>query len=355
MKKALVYDPYLDTMGGGERYALTVASALKAAGYLVTFAWPDRRTLRGAVDRFNLESDFDCDAIAHDVFVQGSLFSKWKLTKEYNLVFFVSDGSLPFLFGRKNLVHFQVPFTRIGGNSLINLGKIARIDKFIYNSQFTKNIVEKQLPTSRGQVIYPPIDIESFVPGKKENLILSVARFDSPSHAKRQDVLIDAFKALHQENKTFKLILTGGLLAGEEYLDSLKAKAGKLPIEFIPNPDFGQLKKLYAKAKIFWHATGYGIDEVGQPEKVEHFGITTVEAMAAGAVPVVINKGGQREIVTGETGYLCDSIEEIVRSTLSLINSPEKLKLMSQKATEAAKEFSSERFIRRVSELVGND
>lgn len=352
MKKALIYDPYLDTMGGGERYVLTAASALKSAGYLVTFAWPDKRTLSQGVNRFNLNSDFACDAIAFDVFARGSLPSKWNLTRQYDLVFFVSDGSLPFLFGKRNLVHFQVPFTKIGGNFFINLIKGLFIRQLVFNSNFTAGIIKKQLAFSSSVVLYPPIDTESFVPGKKENLILSVSRFDSPSHAKRQDILIEAFKKLHQENKSFELILTGGLKGGEEYLTSLKTSAGNLPIRFIPNPDFGELKKLYAKAKIFWHAAGYDIDELKQPEKVEHFGITTVEAMSAGVVPVVINKGGQREIVTSDTGYLCDSVEEMILATISLIESPEKLKLISENAVVRAKEFSSERFIRQVSDLV---
>jgi hypothetical protein len=54
-----------------------------------------------------------------------------------------------------------------------------------------------------------------------------------------------------------------------------------------------------------WHATGYGFDAEQYPAKQEHFGMTTVEAMSAGAVPVVLNTGGQREIVThGDDGFL---------------------------------------------------
>ncbi len=354
MKKALLFDPYLDTMGGGERYNLTLASALKSAGYMVTFAWPDRRTLSQAADRFNLESDFACDALAYDVFTRGSLISKWNFTKEYDLVFFVSDGSLPFLFSKRNLVHFQVPFTKIGGNFFINLIKGLFIHKLVFNSNFTAEVIKKQLPLTPFVVLYPPIDIENFTPGKKEDLILSVARFDSPSHAKRQDVLIDAFKKIHEKEKSFRLVLAGGLKGGEDFLQSLRDKTGKLPIEFVTNPDFGQLKKLYAKAKIFWHAAGYGLDEAIQPEKVEHFGITTVEAMSAGAVPVVINRGGQREIVNEETGYLCGSIDEIVGSTLSLISSPEKLKLMSDKAVLRARDFSVSKFYQSVARLLSD-
>jgi glycosyltransferase involved in cell wall biosynthesis len=216
-------------------------------------------------------------------------------------------------------------------------------------------VVRPQLPASRDLILYPPIDVESFKPGKKENLILSVARFDSPSHAKRQDVLIEAFTKLHQVNQDYKLVLAGGVMGegGESYLNSLKKQANGLPVSFVVNSDFGQLKKLYAKAKIFWHAAGYGIDERLEPEKVEHFGMTTVEAMAAGVVPVVIDKGGQREIITGDTGYLCESVDEIVASTLSLLNSPEKLRLMSENTIKRSSEFSSDRFNKEVREIIG--
>ena len=104
-------------------------------------------------------------------------------------------------------------------------------------------------------------------------------------------MLIEAFMKLHQQKKDYQLILAApSKERAEDYLSLLKQKAEKLPIKFITNPDFNELKKLYAKAKIFWHTAGYDIDENKEPEKVEHFGITTVEAMSAGAVPVVINK-----------------------------------------------------------------
>ncbi len=351
--KALIYDPYLDTMGGGERYVLTFASALKSSGYIVTFAWPDRRTFSSGLDRFNLESDFTCDASAYDDFARGSLISKWNLTKHYDLVFFISDGSFPFLFGKKNLVHFQVPFTKIGGIFLINQIKSLFIHKLVFNSNFTAGVIKRQLPYISSTVLYPPIDTENFKPGKKEDVILSVARFDSPSHAKRQDVLIEAFRAYRQKGGKFKLVLAGGVMGegGESYIETLKKQADGLPISFVVNSDFGQLKKLYAKAKIFWHAAGFEIDEKTNPEKVEHFGITTVEAMAAGAVPVVINKGGQREIITPDTGYLCDTVEGIVDSTLSLANSPEKLKRFSKNAVVRSQHFNTERFIQEINAI----
>lgn len=354
--KALLYDPYVDTLGGGERYVFTFALALLKAGYQVDLAWKDKSVIDSARLRFDLDlTSVKIDPQAYrDLSLSAGLLARYSRTKNYDLVFWVSDGSLPYLFGRKNFIHFQVPFTKVGGNPINNLFKMFRVNRLIFNSNFTASVIKRQLPLFPSATLYPPIDTEGFKPGRKENLILSVARFDSPSHAKRQDVLIEAFKKLYSQNKNYQLIFAGAVKGegGEDYLNSLKQSAGKLPIKFVISPDFDKLKQLYAKAKIFWHAAGYGIDETREPEKVEHFGITTVEAMAAGAVPVVIDKGGQREIITGDTGFLCQSTDEIVASTISLLNSPEKLKSMSENAIQRSREFNTERFIKEVNATI---
>ena len=63
------------------------------------------------------------------------------------------------------------------------------------------------------------------------------------------------------------------------------------------------MEKLLSTASIFWSATGYG-ERDDQPWAAEHFGMTTVEAMAGGCVPVVIDKAGQQEIITpGVDGF----------------------------------------------------
>ena len=356
MKKALIYDPYLDTLGGGERYVLTFALALESFGYSVDLAWKDESILASAQSRFNLKLTHTrvCPECFDDLSLSAGLLRRYQMTKNYDLVFWICDGSLPYLFGKKNYLHFQTPFKKIGGNSINNLLKTVQINRFIFNSNFTAKVILRQLPLISSTILFPPIDTDALAPGKKENVILSVARFDSPSHAKRQDVLIEAFRKLFRQRKNYRLILAGAVKGdgGKDNVSLLEKAAGRLPIEFVPNPDFNELKKLYAKAKIFWHAAGYDIDEAVEPEKVEHFGITTVEAMSAGAVPVVINRGGQGEIITPDNGYLCDSIEEIVSSTESLINSPEKMKLMAENSLARSINFSSARFVKEVGRII---
>jgi glycosyltransferase involved in cell wall biosynthesis len=84
----------------------------------------------------------------------------------------------------------------------------------------------------------------------------------------------------------------------------------------------------------------------------EHFGISTVEAMGAGAVPIVINAGGQKEIVEdGVQGFLWDSLDDLKKKTLRLIQDPSLLERMSEKSKEKAKKFAGNRFEKQVMEI----
>jgi glycosyltransferase involved in cell wall biosynthesis len=354
MKKALIFDPYLDTLGGGERYSLTFALGLLSSGYSVEVAWKDTDTLRAAEERFGLDlSKIKVNHKAYDLCVgKTSLFQKFLFTIRYSLIFWVSDGSLPFLFSMNNLLHFQIPFKTIGGNAFINNLKTLFIRKFVYNSQFTAAVHETHFPKSKSFILYPPVDVESFRPGNKENIILSVARFDSPSHPKRQDVLIDAFKILNKSFPDYQLILAGGSLLGSEILEKLKLQAGSLPVKFVVGPDFTKLKSLYAKSKFFWHAAGYEIDEVQDPERVEHFGITTVEAMSAGCIPVVIGKGGQKEILSTGGGFLCADAQEMASLTKDLIKDSALYEKSKADAQNISSQYATVEFIKKINSLV---
>ena len=106
-----------------------------------------------------------------------------------------------------------------------------------------------------------------------------------------------------------------------------------------------KLMELYSKAKIFWHATGYQVNEDKEPEKMEHFGITTVEAMSYGAVPVVINKGGQKETVCeGVNGFRWDTEEDCVGKTKMLIENDALRKQFALRSVDFAKNYSIEKF-----------
>ena len=78
---------------------------------------------------------------------------------------------------------------------------------------------------------------------------------------------------------------------------------------------------------------------------MEHFGISVVEAMAAGAVPLAVGKGGVREIIRqSETGILWNTPAELVAATRQLIEDPERRARLSAAARQHSREFSQERY-----------
>lgn len=344
--KAGIYDPYLDTLGGGERYTLTVADCLSKNGYQVDVFWDDKSIKDKIEPRLGIK--IERISFLPNIFNK-SYIEKKKILKNYDLIFFLSDGSIPLLMAHQNLLHFQVPFHGVGGKSWLNKIKLRRTKAIVCNSNFTKKFIDKEYGVNSA-VLYPPVDVESFKSLKKENIILSVGRFTDLLHNKRQDVLVEAFKKLKSK---WKLIVAGSDQEGKAFVAKLKKMASGYPIEIITNPQFNHLKRLYGQAKIFWTAAGFGIDEEKEPEKVEHFGITTVEAMAAGCVPVVIRKGGQPEIVKeGENGLLWEEEKELVEKTLSLIKKPKEILKISQNAQKRALVFSQTRFCQKLITLI---
>jgi len=258
------------------------------------------------------------------------------------------------LFAKKNILHFQVPFQNVNGRSWRHQLKLRQVSQIICNSQFTKRFTDQEFGV-KSQVVYPPVGVENFQPGEKENLILSVARFSQSLHAKKQEVLIDAFRKLRRKHiKDWQLILAGGLRSDQRsYFRQLKKQTSGLPIRFMPNLTFSQLQKIYGRARIFWHAAGFGEDENQHPERMEHFGIVVVEAMAAGVVPVVIGRGGIPEIVSsGQDGFLWQTEEELVEQTRQLIETPDKMKKVAEQAIKSSQRFSEETFCQRINEII---
>jgi len=118
----------------------------------------------------------------------------------------------------------------------------------------------------------------------------------------------------------WKLILAGGSTS-EAWVQELARLGSGTPIEFAINATHEFLCELYAKSTIYWHAAGYGVDEHKNPELTEHFGISIVEAVSAGCIPIVVPSGGQVEIVSSDDLHWTTK-EELIEKTLAVINNP---------------------------------
>jgi glycosyltransferase involved in cell wall biosynthesis len=216
----------------------------------------------------------------------------------------------------------------------------------------------------RPEIIFPLCeDMGPSVASAKRKRILHVGRFiadlgGKEYHHKGQGVLLEAFKGmtgLHRDG--WELHFAGSVGVDEEsakYTAALVESAKGFPVRFHMKAGLGELRDLYRTAAIYWHATGFGYPASDYPAKQEHFGITTVEAMSAGAVPVVYGSGGQKEVVTHGVDGLCwDDTSGLVSQTLSLIGDPDLRGRLSRQAVTSSRRFGREAFAASVDRLVG--
>ncbi len=351
-----VYSPYLDSFGGGERYILTIAEVLSKDHTVDLFYESHQQSLGIAGLKNTLEKRLNLDLssvmlVKAPLGPDGNFSQRLLFFKKYDVLFYLTDGSVFYSTARASIIHFQVPFPNKSARSLWGKFKLSSWKEAVFNSYFTGDYVKKQWGV-KGRVIYPPVDIGEIKPGPKHKYILSVGRFVSFTKAKKHEEMIKAFVQLYDLGKIpgWSLHLAGSVEGEENYLEELKKIAGSTPVYFYPDLSFEKLMELYGKAAIYWHAAGLGEND---PVKMEHFGITTVEAMAAGCVPVVINKGGQKEIVENKvSGLLWDDLEQLKNLTIEMVTKPDLRAKLAEAATLRSKQFSKERFAENIRELV---
>lgn len=350
-----IFDPYLDDLGGGEKYMMTIAQCLSKENEVSVF-WDNREDLEKIGKRFNL--DLSQVSIAPNIFSSRTGFLKRILaSRHFDVIIVLSDGSIPFLLSKKLFIHIQQPLYKDTLSSFKASFKMKRVSKVFSNSQFTKSFVPSYFQ-DKTVVISPPITLHN-ENIKKENIILHVGRFRVRNvlqeDYKKQSVMVERFMEMVDNGfKNWKFVVASSVQDKEKSEhESLREKAKGYPIEFEVNKTNKELWDLYNKAKIYWHASGFGEDLETHPEFAEHFGISTVEAMGAGVVPVVFNAGGQKEIViNGKNGFLWNNLSELEEKTLLLSKDKKLLEEMSAEAVKTANRFEEKSFCKEIEKLL---
>ena len=354
-----IYSPYLYICGGGEKYVGKIAEVLASENnveFLVEQE-PNIGELEGMLGLKLAKIDFRAIQVSSPFLLKRNYFLS-RLTKSYDL--FINQerfSSIP----SKAKMSFsiqEVPPTRLNFPRYNPVYKILldptleTYDKIVTNSNFTKKWIEEWYERN-AEVLYPPVDTTEFIPLPKQNFVLSVGRFFVAGHSKKQLEMIRIFKELSQNALCdWELHLAGSVennTQDQAYLENCREEARGHPIYFHVNASMSVLKELYGRSRIFWCATGLGED--GYPHKMEHFGMSTVEAMSAGCVPIVIRRGGQPEIVRNNVdGFCWNSVEEFRNITVKLAHDDDLLVRMSESSIERSRYFGMDVFERRVRE-----
>jgi glycosyltransferase involved in cell wall biosynthesis len=372
MRRVYVYSPFWSTFGGGEKYTLVLAEALSQLPEIsVSLLSTDSLVHKADLERF---SHINLGAVEYRVCP--SLTQLRQITRGAEVFVCLSNVKKVESFAERHVQLLQIPYGAISAASTV--GKILRgrlrhaakdlyrmrllsfsrseADLVIANSKFVSDTLARNFGIE-SRVLYPPIQdflLEGF---SRKHIILSVGRFFTGLYNnKRYDILTEAFRlACRSDLQGWEYHIVGNAStdrATRKMLDSLREKNKGYPVFFHVNCAFGLLHQLYNEATIFWHAAGYKVDEELHPENVEHFGMTTAEAMSAGCIPVVVKKGGQKEIVLDRiNGFSWSTMDELIGHTVEIAQGNVPLAEIRQNARKRFEDFGTDRFRHSVVEL----
>ncbi len=355
---AALFTPYDLTLGGGERFLLTIATVL-SEDHVVTIVTPHPYS---NIRLLNIGRELGVDMSRCRLMTRSEFLD----APNPDLMVVMGNRILPPLAGRSENSVFicQFPFPlpmQAVQEARKSIGKYRSVITYseYVRAHVLAGLSSYQMPPWPVEVVYPPVPQYAGKANQKKNVILSVGRFFAGGHSKRHDLMMSAFRTLQGRiDGSVELHFAGSSMPRVEHMDHLKKlqqMAEGLPIVFHVNASHGKLAQLYREAKVYWHCTGLGTDLAQFPEQAEHFGISIVEAMSADCVPIAFNAGGPREIIThGVDGFLFSSLEELIDTTQHVLD-PDQAGLqesVGMGAGQRAAAFSPEAFAARLPQIV---
>ncbi len=205
------------------------------------------------------------------------------------------------------------------------------VDDFIAISGFIARRVQKAY-RRESQVIYPPVDIHAFEPGKeKSDFYLTASRMVP---YKRIDLIVEAFAGMPDK----RLVVIGD---GPE-MAKIRAKAGA-NVQILGHQPFAVLKQHLQEARAFIFAAQ------------EDFGIAPLEAQACGTPVIAFGKGGAVETIRGEQMTEPTGVHFAEQGVASLKEAIQRFETIQPQISPAACRRNAERFApeRFRSELTG--
>lgn len=359
-----LYDHALHLVGGGQRYGCEIAACLQDRLDVTLIAnrpiahatlqhWYDLR-LHGCkiqIIRLPFFKDRYIDSVVVSAADRNPFETVARASAEADI--FINVNMLPLVRPLSPFSFFICHFPDTHRRDRFTVDDYSRV---LTNSGYTTTWTKKRWGIEPHGVLYPPVAM-SAPPVTKENVILSVARFEAGG-SKKQHLLIRSFEQLRRTHPDltdgWRLVLVGGSLERNPYRDRVAklVRESTAPVEMYVNVSAHELRAHYAKAKIFWHACGIGEDA---PHLIEHFGMTVVEAMQNGCVPVVFAGGGPSETVEeGVSGFHFDSVQGLIDITAMIVRDPDRMLEIAAAATDRSKRYSREAFIDRVEEIFGS-
>lgn len=220
---------------------------------------------------------------------------------------------------------------------------LMRNSTVITNSEFSRRAIVNALGLDNIYILNPPIDIETFRnvalmtnsddDDETNDIILVISRI--APHKKIENA-IKLAKILKDNNVGKGMKIVGNLYYYFfDYYSELKQMVLDLGLTdyltFEINASIDKLLSIIRESRVYFH-----------PMIGEHFGMSALEAMAAGLIPVVPNEGGIKEFVPQE--YQFNTIEQAAEIIMYVFNHvPKKERI---KTSDDINKFSNSHYIK---------
>jgi glycosyltransferase involved in cell wall biosynthesis len=220
------------------------------------------------------------------------------------------------------------------------------------NSKFSKRAIEKIYGNDKVEIatiIYPPVDISKFKrfsncfrkninnsPKKDHNSILVISRI-SPD--KKIENAIEIGKNLNEKENIdyYNMTIIGNIISDDQdYLEKLNNLIAKYDlkdnIKIKPDVAFEELQEIVQRSSIYIHPT---------PD--EPFGISIVEAMSAGLIPITPNEGDAEFV---PSNYQYQSIEQATEIIAKIIKNKRENDLNNERKnmSDLTNKFSKQKY-----------
>jgi glycosyltransferase involved in cell wall biosynthesis len=158
--------------------------------------------------------------------------------------------------------------------------------RIICMTEFTRSALESvyPIPPSTLPVVYPPVEVDAFKQAStsgRGNEFTTVGRF-TPDKGQLEQIQL----AKQLPDFQFHIV---GFVANKKYYEKCRSLVEGQHIKNVhlhPDTSFNEMARILGRSRYFLHTL------VNEP-----FGITAVQAIAAGCLPIVHDSGGQREVV----------------------------------------------------------
>lgn len=213
--------------------------------------------------------------------------------------------------------------------------------KYYPTSEYVSKVMHAFYGDFYSELFYPPTIFECDGQNNPVRDPLKIVYIGRITPQKKILEIIDMVdKARKTTGKDLHLSLAGGFFE-PDYAEQVKAKAAELPwLELVGEIYREEKRQFLLSGTYALHAC-----------KEEAFGISIVEYLKAGLVPIVPMEGGACEIVNEPT-LTYDQDEEAAQILTKLVNSPELTAQMARHCQERADFFSAQAYLERQTALL---